>query len=173
MFFTPEGAQFVFVRASEFGKVKSRLTIHDSKTGKALTDYIVDIHVYSDFKVRSGGKTLLTIHYGGGAGGGGSTFSGISLFSSITTKEKVAEWDFAAGDLLWTFPEHTLGGLLSPDDKRMYSVSRGYIVTWRFDTHDELIQWACENRYMPEFTAQQRERFGIENEISLCKTLED
>jgi WD40 repeat protein len=169
VFFTPEGNQFIFTRASEVGVLKSLVSVYDSKTGNSLQEYTLDANSSSDFVIQPVEGSLVTVYGGGGGGGGGSTPSGIPFSGSIIVKDDVTQWDLTTGEQLWKFPRSTAGGIFSPDGKRMYSRFNGYLVTWRFDSHDELIQWACDNRYVPEFTKQQRERFGIENETSICK----
>lgn len=173
MFFTPDNTQFVIARSSEYGKLKSDVSVYDSKTGSIIHEYTLDVSTWASFDIQPETGALVTNTGGGGGGTGASTPSGIVLGQAITMNSALVQWNFITGEQIRRFPENMYGSNFSADGKRMFSYSDGRIVVWNFISNRELIEWACANRYVPEFTEQQRERFNIENDVSLCSTLED
>lgn len=174
-FFTPDGSQFVIVKGSEFGELKSDFIVYDLETGKVVNQYILDVYPLTEIKVMPDGKSFIESTSTSGFGGGYNfTPSGVSLRTrEIMVYSTFRQWDWFTGELMWEFPSYTYYAFFSPDGKRMYSLVDESLAVWRFDSHDELIAWACANRYVPEFTEQQRERFNIENDVSLCREFED
>lgn len=174
-FFTPDDSQFVVIKGSEFGELKSDFIVYDAETRKVVNQYMIDVFPLSEFTIMPDGKSFIEVQWGGGAGGGyHATPSGISLRTrNVSVMPLFRQRDWSTGELIWEFPKNTDFASISPDGKHMYSMFGESLAVWRFDSHDELIAWACTNRYVPEFTEQQRERFNIENDISLCNSLED
>jgi WD40 repeat protein len=172
-FFTPDGSQFVVAEGSELGEFKSNIMTYNAETVKILHQYNIDTISQAIFEVVPDGKSFVTSVGGGGAGGGyNATPSGVSLRTrTLSVTYSFRQWDWSTGELIWEFPEQTDFPFFSPDGKQMFSMLRTSLVAWRFDTHDELIRWACDNRYVPEFTDQQRERFDIKNKTSICQEL--
>lgn len=170
MFFTPDGKQFAVVEPSKFGQAKGDVTVYNVETGKAVRQLTIDAHSFSSFDVQPDEKTFVTSSFGGGGGGGGaSTLSGIPLRSTgVSTNPSFKQWNWSTGELIWEFPQNTYYAFFSPDRKRMFSMLGDSLAVWRFDSHDELVDWACANRYVPEFTSDQRKRFNIKNTVSLC-----
>ncbi|HEX2996985.1 MAG TPA: hypothetical protein VHP14_19340, partial [Anaerolineales bacterium] len=172
MFFSPDGTQFALVEHSEFGQTKSNVTVYDAKTYKEFHNYTLD--AVAGFVVHPNGQILITASGGGDGGGGGPPSpSGIELgrYYSITVKPSFRQWNFVTGELLWEFPASSFP-FFSPDGRYMFNNWNSNLVMWRFDSHEELVAWACANRYVPEFTPQQRERFNIKNNVSRCAELE-
>ncbi|HEX2996057.1 MAG TPA: WD40 repeat domain-containing protein, partial [Anaerolineales bacterium] len=173
MFFTPDSTQFVLVeRILESGTARDNITVYDADTGKEVHKYSMDPGTSVTYEVHPNGRTLISASEGDMRGGGGpGTPSGITggFFSII--KPSFQQWDFATGELLWNYPISSLP-VFSPDGKRMFNNWDSNLVMWRFDSPEELVAWACVNRYVPEFTPQQRKRFNIKDSVSRCAELE-
>jgi WD40 repeat protein len=77
-------------------------------------------------------------------------------------------WDFETGEELRRFTEHTDGieqVAFSPDGKTAFSSSHdGTAIQWRISDWplDELLTWIKKNRYVRDFTCEEREQYRIE-----------
>jgi WD40 repeat protein/DNA-binding CsgD family transcriptional regulator len=85
---------------------------------------------------------------------------------------EIAVWDYESGTQVWLSPkqESLIFDLsVSPDNQYAYSVAlTGNPVQWRIGepTLDELLAWIHNNRYIREFTCEERAQYRIE---PLCK----
>src|SRR5262249_55719184 len=74
-------------------------------------------------------------------------------------------WDVDSGQTLRTLEGHTgavLAVAFSPDGKTVVSGSADNTLRiWPIFTVNELIDWTEANRYIPELTEEQRQRYGL------------
>ncbi len=89
------------------------------------------------------------------------------LAASGGADQVVFLWDVATGMLLRHFAgheEYVLEVVFTPDGKTLLSVCDDDTVReWQVDASQEaLLAWIATNRYMPELTCEQRERYQIE-----------
>jgi WD40 repeat protein len=169
-FFTPDGSQFVTItNASDAGN-NLKLTVRDSKEGTALRTFGIDASAEAEFQMDPGGRYIFTAFGGGGGTDTDMTPSGIFYGHSYTLDGSVKQWDFSTGDLIWEFPIASQNIVPSPDGAQLFSGAND-LRSWRLDTPAQLLAWACSNRYVPEFTPEQRDLYGIKNDLSICKTL--
>jgi hypothetical protein len=97
-----------------------------------------------------------------------NTPSYIFFGHGYTMDGSVRQWDFQTGDFVWEYPIVSQGLIPSPDGTRIFTSSDA-LISWRIDTPAQLIAWACSNRYVAEFTPEQRKRYRIETTESVCK----
>jgi hypothetical protein len=143
--------------------------LRDARTGELIRTITSDAPPFDSFALTADENYLIT-----SASRSNqdivNTNSGIALRYGINISY-VNLWDFQRGTLIRDF--FTQGGtLVLSEDEQSFTVADSRSVRhWRLDTLDELIAWTCQNRYVPEFTIEQRQRFGISSERSLCRTL--
>jgi len=170
--FSPDGTKFMSIMDDPFGEVKSHITVYESETGEQDYSYTINLISWSQFAITPDGKSFVTSFSGGGGGGGGDlTPSGIGFGSGIALAGSHIRWDIATGELLWQYPWPSGPSFFSPDGKYLYS-SWDALDVWRLDSPQDLIQWACDNRYVPQFTPEELERFKIKNDVGVCETLQ-
>jgi len=170
--FTPDGAKFMSVLGDPYGEIKSHITVYESETGKQDDTYTINLSSVANFSIAPDQSSFVTSYGGGGSGGGGDeTPSGISFSSGIIIPGSHIRWDFTTGELLWQYPWESGPSVFSTDGKYLYS-SWGSIDVWRLDSPQDLIQWACNNRYVPQFTPAELERFKIKSDVGVCETLQ-
>jgi WD40 repeat protein/serine/threonine protein kinase len=88
--------------------------------------------------------------------------------ASGSSDGSVIVWDYASGEILRRFEGH-MGWVFdvefSPDGERLYSASAdGTVREWRLDDWqlDDLLDWVHENRYLRDFTCEERALYRIE-----------
>jgi WD40 repeat protein len=167
--FTPDSAQFVTISSPADSGEKLQLTIYDSKSRKVIRELSITAPGESDVQVDPSGKYVFTAYGGGGGFGMDTTPSGIIYRHSYQLAGFIGQWDFTTSNLLWEFPVASQDVVFSPDGTRIFTGAEDFRV-WRMDSAAQLIAWACSNRYVPDFTPEQRDFFGIKNEVSVCKT---
>jgi len=170
--FTPDGTKFMSIMDDPYGEIKSHITVYESETGKQDYAYTINISSRAQFAIAPDQNSFVTSFGGGGGGGGGDgTPSGIFFGSGVAIIGSHIRWDFTTGELLWQYPWASGTSFFSPDGKYLYS-SWDAIDVWRLDTPHDLIQWACDNRFVPDFTEGTLSRFKIKNNVSVCETLQ-
>jgi WD40 repeat protein/serine/threonine protein kinase len=94
------------------------------------------------------------------------------IMASGSSDNTIILWDYATGDVLRRFEGH-MGWIFdvafSPDGERVYSASAdGTVREWRVSGWelDDLLAWAHENRYVRDFTCEERAQYRIE---PMCK----
>jgi WD40 repeat protein len=74
-------------------------------------------------------------------------------------------WDVASGQILRILQGHTdavRAIAYSPDGKLVASGSNDNTIrVWPILSQQELIDWTLANRYIPELTEEQRQRYGL------------
>jgi WD40 repeat protein len=90
------------------------------------------------------------------------------IMASGSSDGSVMLWDYATGNVLRRFEGH-MGWIFdvafSPDGERVYSASAdGTVREWRVGGWelDDLLAWAHENRYVRDFTCEERAQYRIE-----------
>jgi WD40 repeat protein len=168
-FFTPEGSQFTSItNTSEAGK-NLKVTVCDIQTGNVLRTFSINAPDASDFHLDPAGRYLFTTYSGGGGGGVDNTPSYIFFSHGYIMDGSVRQWDFQTGDFVWEYPIVSQGLIPSPDGTRIFTSSDA-LISWRIETPAQLIAWVCSNRYVAEFSPEQRERYRIETKESVCKS---
>lgn len=74
-------------------------------------------------------------------------------------------WDVATGERLRIFsdPSIIMSVAFSPDGKTALSGTQdGRLTVWRIDPLDQLIEWTFANRYVREFTCNERNEYNLE-----------
>ena len=77
-------------------------------------------------------------------------------------------WDYATGEEIRQLPGHTttvMNAFFSPDGQTAYAAAYAApVIQWRVADWplDELLDWVHENRYIREFTCEEREQYRIE-----------
>lgn len=94
--------------------------------------------------------------------------------ASASDDNTVILWDLNTGIAIHTFEGrlYWVGAqtvAFGPDGRSLYSGWRsGHVETWNLFTLEELIDWTCENRYIRDFTEDERRTFGITSTDSTC-----
>ncbi|MCP4142944.1 MAG: TIR domain-containing protein [Chloroflexi bacterium] len=173
--FTPDGAQFVYIPTfGNYGTQKNTtLRIWDAVTGEFIRELFLPNQTPSTFAFHPDGKSFFTARrIGGGGGGPPPTPSGIFRHGiSFIAKANFHQWDFESGDLIREFPLQVTDIKVSLDGKFFITNAfyrGGEFRVWRLDTQDELVDWACENRFVSEFSASQMELYRITTTKSVC-----
>ncbi|MEW6581126.1 MAG: protein kinase [Chloroflexota bacterium] len=90
------------------------------------------------------------------------------LMASGSSDGSVILWDYATGEVLRRLEGH-MGWVFdvefSPDGERLYSASAdGTVREWHISTWevDDLLDWVHDNRYVREFTCEERALYRIE-----------
>jgi WD40 repeat protein len=82
-------------------------------------------------------------------------------------------WDAASGQAIRRYTGHRGGvqdAVWSADGKQILSGSHdGSMILWRFDTLDELVNWAKTNRYVAPLLCYQADRYGLDDSQVQCK----
>lgn len=96
---------------------------------------------------------------------------GKTIFSGSEDKT-IVMWNLDTGEAIRTFQGHTTGVTslaITPDGRRLISGSRdGVLIAWRVDTLADLIKWTATNRYIHEFTCEERRSFNV---VPLCEPI--
>jgi WD40 repeat protein len=91
-------------------------------------------------------------------------------------------WDAINGRLLRRFVEYnppsdarTLFSVaFSADDTYALSgLNNGTVQMWQINTREELVEWACRNRHIPELTLEQRQQYGVPENLEICPVPSD
>ena len=81
-------------------------------------------------------------------------------------------WDVASGESFHTFQGHqnwVRSGVFSPDGRMLLSGSWDRTLRlWPIIPYHQHLTWACHHRYIPDLSQEQREQFGIPNDLVLC-----
>ncbi len=169
--FTPDGSQFVTITNMAETLKNLEVNVRDWKTQSVVRSFTVKTPEGSEFQFDPSGKFLYTTYSGGGGGSVYSTPSFIFYSHGYTLTASAKQWDFATGDLVWEYPVVTQQLVFMPDGSRIF-VGSDSLSTWRIETTDQLIAWACSNRYVADLSPEQRERYHIETTESICKSEE-
>ena len=173
--FTPDGTQFVNIPSySSFGAQKdTTLYIWDAVSGEFIRELFLSTQAPSSFVFHPDGKSFFTARrIGGGGSGPPPTPSGIFRHGiSFIAKANFHQWDFESGDLIREFPVQVTDIKVFSDGNRFITNAfyRGSdFRVWRLDTQDELIDWACKNRFVADFTPDQMDIYRITSANSVC-----
>ena len=174
--FTPDGSQLVNIASyGSRGTLKSTtLYIWDTITGEFRRELSLPTQTPSTFEFHPDGKSFFTgKRIGGGAGGSPPHPSGIfPLGISYIAKANFHQWDFETGDLIREFPLQVAEIKISPDGKFFVTNSSyrgGDFRVWRLDSQDELVAWACQNRFVADFTPEQMALYRITSTKNVCE----
>lgn len=92
---------------------------------------------------------------------------GLTALSASDDKQIVL-WDVATGEPIRTLDGHgdpVIFAGFSPDGTRILSSdSSATHMLWRTGIGEDLVSWAEQNRYVPELSCQERERYGLGTE---------
>jgi len=88
-----------------------------------------------------------------------------SLIATASTDRTVRLWDAADGGELRSYQGHDgrlWDAIFSRDGSAILSSSDDHTArAWRIESREELVEWARGNRYVPELTCDQRERYDL------------
>lgn len=133
------------------GSADSTLALWDIATGKIIRRFIGhDGPGWSHISVSQDGRRVLSASFG-----------------------DVKLWDFATGDILGHFRGYTnwSNAIFGPDEQTAFSATGSAvdgIIEWNIAemSLSELVGWANVNRYVREFTCDERVQYRID---PLCK----
>lgn len=94
------------------------------------------------------------------------------ITGGVGTPSTVIVWDYASGQVVRQYPGQP--GMIwelrfSPDEQKAYSSSySGTVIEWQVEDWplDTLLEWVPENRYVRDFTCDERTEYRI---VPLCK----
>ncbi len=129
------------------GSADSTLVEWDIETGKILRRFIGhDGAIWSRIRVSQDGRHMLSASFG-----------------------DVILWDFRTGGILHHFRGYTNWGnvVFGPDEQTAFSVGGSAsdgVIEWKIADMplDELVEWTYANRYIREFTCDERAQYRIE-----------
>jgi WD40 repeat protein len=165
VWFTPDGTQFIDATTASIGGTDTLLTFRDSQTGAIIREMPLKTQLPTLLVFHPDGHSFFTGIRSGGTGTGANLPSGIDLTYSVDNRQRISQWDTLTGNLIRDFPNESSDAIvLKPDGSGLLTFDR----VWRLDTPEELIAWTCVNRYVADFTPEQRERYDITSDTSVC-----
>ena len=144
--------------------------IRDVADGSLTREFILNTKTPDYFLIHPDGQSIFTgiDPWSGRGGDGGGSPSGISIGFIGFSTDNLKQWDITTGEFIREYPEEPDTIWITRSGKHLISAPENFehyydeFLIWCFDSHEQLITWGCENRYIAPFTTEQREQFGIE-----------
>lgn len=148
----------------------TQLSVWNLDSGEKKREFPITRASMGIYQSAPDGRFLFTSAPSMSGGGGTLTFpSGISRDFAVFMIGNLKQWDFQTGELVWEFPLTADTISFSADGSHMLTTSLGEGANiWRMDSNEQLVVWACQNRYVAKFSQAQRDHFGITDETSPC-----